>query len=283
MQRPFPIETSDQSLSSLIVFHSSRTLATMAYQNGTKPTMLEQLGLKENPNALQHTVSRNGSKVTRMESAQPGFPVYHRRIGNPVPLTFLCIGAFFILYGALLTEVRGLQNWQILMNVGLPLCGPSLMAAAMFAFAEGNTFLATFAGTWSGILAGYSLTFLPWTGIAATYIESAQMKKMSAEAGLAQLQQAEGMLFLIAMIPIFILLLGSVRTSVPIAATTLMLVLAFILQGANLLRGGSLHIQYAAGAFFFISGILSWYICLSVLLLEEQINWLPAFPLPRIE
>lgn len=45
---------------------------------------------------------------------------------SPVPLTFMCLGAFFILYGCLLTEVRGLQNWQILMNIGLPLCGPGL-------------------------------------------------------------------------------------------------------------------------------------------------------------
>lgn len=119
----------------------------------------------------------------------------------------------------------------------------------MFAFAEGNTFLATFAGSLSGILAGYSLTFLPWTGIAATYIETAQKMNEPVATGLAQLQQAQGMLFLIAMIPIFILLLGSVRTSIPIAATTLFLVLAFILQGAQLLQGGQIHIQKAAGAF----------------------------------
>lgn len=101
-------------------------------------------------------------------------------------------------------------------------------------------------------------------------------------AGLDQLQQAEGMLFMIAMIPIFILFVGSVRTSIPISVTTLFLVLAFILQGANLLRGGEKSIQYASGAFFFITGIISWYISLSTLLQEEKIRVLPVFPLPRV-
>lgn len=152
----------------------------------------------------------------------------------------------------------------------------------MFSFAEGSTFLATFAGSMSGILSGYSLTFLPWTGIASTYEQTAQMMNEPVSAGLAQLQQAEGMLFLIAMIPIFILLVGSVRTSIPISVTTLFIVLAFILQGANLLRGGEKSIQYASGAFFFISGIIAWYISLSTLLQEEKIRILPVFPLPRV-
>ncbi|PWN26036.1 hypothetical protein BDZ90DRAFT_254705 [Jaminaea rosea] len=245
-------------------------------------TLRQQLGFEADPNKLEHTVSSSGAPVTKMESSQPGFPVYHRRIANPVPLTFICIGAFFILYGALLTEVRGLRNWQIILNIGLPLCGPGLMAASMFSFAEGSTFLATFAGSLSGILSGYSLTFLPWTGIAATYIETAQMMNEPISAGLDQLQQAQGMLFLIAMIPIFVLLVGSVRTSIPISATTLFMVLAFILQGANLLQGGEKAIQYAAGAFFWIAGIICWYISLSVLLQEEKIGILPVFPLPRV-
>lgn len=157
------------------------------------------------------------------------------------------------------------------------------VAAAMFAFAEGNTFLATFAGSLSGILAGYSVTFLPWAGITASYITAATGEGMTAADGLDEMRQAEGMLFLIAMIPIFILLLGSVRTSIPISITTLFIVLAFILQGAQLLGGGEVHVQYAAGAFMFMAGIICWYITLSVLLQEENIKVLPVFPLPRVD
>lgn len=42
----------------------------------------------------------------------------------------------------------------------------------MFSFAEGNTFLAVFAGTMSGILGGYSMQFLPWTAIQEAYVSS---------------------------------------------------------------------------------------------------------------
>lgn len=141
----------------------------MSAQEKTAPNLSQQLGLRDDPNKLDHTVSHTGSRVTRFETGQPGFPTYHRRIANPVPLICICIGAFFLLYGFLLVEVRGLTNWHIILNIGLPLCGPGLMAGAMFSFAEGNTFLATFAGSLSGILAGYSLTFLPWAGIEGAY------------------------------------------------------------------------------------------------------------------
>ncbi|CAO1625542.1 unnamed protein product [Sympodiomycopsis kandeliae] len=250
--------------------------------SGQKLTLSQQLGLKEDPNKLDHTVSSHtGSKVTRFESGQPGFPTYHRRIANPVPLVFLCIGAFFLLYGFLLVEVRGLKNWHILLNIGLPLCGPGLMAGSMFAFAEGSTFLATFAGSFSGILAGYSLTFLPWTGIQAAYTSSGPYPQPSYQN--SALNQADGVLWLVAMVPLVILFLGSLRTAIPISIAMLFVVLAFILQGVNLLYNGSIHIQYAAGALFIMGGVFSWYVALSVLLLEEGVKILPVFPLPRVD
>lgn len=43
----------------------------------------------------------------------------------------------------------------------------------MFAFAEGNTFLATAAGTLAGVIGGISLSFIPWTGIQGAYIAAA--------------------------------------------------------------------------------------------------------------
>lgn len=151
----------------------------------------------------------------------------------------------------------------------------------MFSFAEGNTWLATFGGSLSGLLAGYSLTYLPWTGIESAYSMSNYPQPSSAN---PDLNQAQGMLFLIGMIPIAVLLLGSVRTALPIAASTLLVLTAFILQGASLLTDAA-HgaVQTAAGAFFIMAGILFWYTCLAVLLQEEGIKILPVFPLPRVD
>ena len=44
----------------------------------------------------------------------------------------------------------------------------------MFAFAEGNTFLATAAGSLAGVVGGISLVFVPWTGIQLAYVEAAE-------------------------------------------------------------------------------------------------------------
>lgn len=85
------------------------------------------------------------------------------------------------------------------------------------------------------------------------------------------------------MIPIFILLLGSLRTAVPISIATMFVMLAFIFQGVNLLYNGSIHIQYASGAFFIMGGIFFWYTATAVLLQEEGVKILPVFPLPRVD
>lgn len=75
--------------SSLLAHHPSTavkatSLLTMSSANGEKmkPSFKQQLGLQDDPNAMDHTVSHSGAKVTRMESSQPGFPVYHRRIAK---------------------------------------------------------------------------------------------------------------------------------------------------------------------------------------------------------
>lgn len=45
-----------------------------------RPTISQQLGLSEDPNKPNHTVSHTGAQVIRLESKQPGLPTYHRRI-----------------------------------------------------------------------------------------------------------------------------------------------------------------------------------------------------------
>lgn len=51
-------------------------------QKPAAPTLRQQLGFDEDPNRLEHSVSHNGAPITKLESSQPGFPVYHRRIAK---------------------------------------------------------------------------------------------------------------------------------------------------------------------------------------------------------
>lgn len=163
--------------------------------------------LPSSSDAPEH-FSSGGQKLTRVytrgghevDSQQKGLPTYHRRIANPFPVFAIGIGASLLTLGCVFVEARGLQNPQILLNVGLPLGGIGVMTAAMFSFAEGNTFLATAAGTLGGLVGGLSLLFLPWTGIQAAYLEEAGG---NIPLGLAELNKAVAFLFFGAMIPVF--------------------------------------------------------------------------------
>jgi succinate-acetate transporter protein len=144
-------------------------------------TLKQQLGMEPIDDAPEH-VQVGGNRLTKIvtrggheiDSQQPGLPVYHRRIGNPYPLFAIAIGGTFIMLGALDLNLRGLQGNSIWLTVALPLSGIGGITSMMFAFAEGNTFLATAAGSLAGIIGGISLSFIPWTGIQGAYIIAAE-------------------------------------------------------------------------------------------------------------
>lgn len=185
-----------------------------------------------------------------------------------------------LILGLIFVEVRGLQNPQIYLNVGLPLGGVAVMTASMFSFAEGNTFLATAAGTLAGLLGGLSMVFIPWTGIKEAYAMEAEGNELMT---IILLYKAVGILFFGAMIPVFLLFLASLRTAVPVAFSAFLIVIAAIIQGAVYLNYPMVSAQKAAGALFIIVGISLWYSALAVILNEEGIRILPVFPLPRLE
>lgn len=97
------------------------------------------------------------------------------------------------------------------------------------------------------------------------------------------MNSAFGVFFLCTIIPIFVLFIGSVRTAVPISAATFLMLMAFMLQGISLIYEGSLSIQKAAAAFYFMTGIVFWYLATAILLQESKIKILPVFPLPRVD
>ncbi|PWN92782.1 hypothetical protein FA10DRAFT_235938 [Acaromyces ingoldii] len=249
-------------------------------------TLSEQLGFKPDPHAPEH-ITHGGQKLTRvytkggheLDSQQKGLPVYHRRIANPYPVFAIGIGASLLTLGLVFVEARGLQNPQILLNIGLPLGGIGVMTAAMFSFAEGNTFLATAAGTLAGLVGGISLVFLPWTGIQQAYLEEANGDVVM---GLAELNKAVAFLFFGAMIPVFGLLLASFKTAIPLSISALLIVIALIIQGTAYLNP-MVSLTKTAGALFIIVGILLFYSATAVLLQEEGVKILPVLPLPRME
>lgn len=172
-----------------------------------------------------------------------------------------------------------MQSLQIYLNIGLPLGGFGLITACMFAFTEGNTFLATAAGIFGGILGGLSMLFLPWSGIQMAYISEANGEISS---GVILLYKAVGIVFFVAIIPLFLILIGSFRTAAPIAAALFTIIIALIVQGSVYLNYPMQNAQIATGALFLVVGICMWYLALAVMLNEEGISLLPVLPFPRI-
>jgi len=199
---------------------------------------------------------------------------------SPFPLAAIGIGATLLIFGLLLVEVRGLKQLNIFYNIGLPLGGIGVLVASMFSFSVGDTFVAVFAGNLGGLIGSVSLVFLPWTGIQAAYIETSIMEGGTQEEGVLALYKALGIVFLIAMIPVFAVWAASFKTAFPVSGGALLIVIALILQGVNLLEYPHMALQKASGALFIVVGVVLWYSALSTMLQEEGIN-VPYFPLPR--
>lgn len=166
------------------------------------------------------------------------------------------------------------------MAMGLPLGMIGNFAASMFAYAAGNTWLATVAGTLAGLQGGSAFLFLPWTGIQGTYLLGAANEL----AGLEELYKASSMVYFISLIPIFLIFLASLRTSGPVAGAALSIVIALGTLGGGYVTGvPNYTILKASGAFFIIVGVSLFYAATSVMLAEEGLKILPVFPLPRLE
>lgn len=248
------------------------------------PSLLEQFGLKPNPNKLHHVDTASGNRLTRVytqgghlaETEQKGLPVYHRRIGNPFPIIFISIGATLLIIGAILVGAQNLTQLNIIIAIGLPLGGLANFVGAMFAFAEGNTFAATLGNVFGGLIGSLCVAFLPWAGVQSAYLSSAS----SLEEGVLELYKALSFVFFVALIPVFIVFLAAFKTAVPLAGGALLICIAIILQGVNYLHYPMLELQRACGGLFIVVGVILFYVSVAVMNQEEDIM-VPVFALPR--
>lgn len=176
------------------------------------------------------------------------------------------------------------------MNIAIPYGGFGVLSGAMFAFAEGNTFVATFGTTLGGLLLALGLVYVPWTGIQGAYIQTAVSmasangvtEAQAMQSGTEALYTALGVTFMVSMIPVLLLFISALRTAIPVAAAALFIVLSFILQGASYLKGQEIvSITKAPGAFNIMVAVLLWYSAVAVMLEEEGVKFLPVFSLPR--
>ena len=90
----------------------------MSVNNYKHPNVKQQWGLADDPNGSDHVVTSKGHRLTRtltaggheVDSSQPGFPIYHRRIANPFPLMCISTGASLLMLGFILVRIRNITN-----------------------------------------------------------------------------------------------------------------------------------------------------------------------------
>ncbi len=136
-----------------------------------------------------------------------------------------------------------------------------------------------------GLLASFGAIFLPWTGIQEAYIVPAITaaggnQQVGFAMGALALQKAVGIVFFAAMIPVFLIFLASLRTAVPVAFGSFLIVIATILSGVEGLKYPNENLAKASGALYVIIGGLLMYSAMAVLMQEEGVP-VPVFALPR--
>ncbi|KAL8277483.1 hypothetical protein RQP46_010113 [Phenoliferia psychrophenolica] len=224
---------------------------------------------------LVRTVTPGGHGV---DSSQPGFPVYHRHVANPIPLGALSVGASLLIFGLTLIHAKSMKTTTIFYTVGLPFGGIGSTIAGFWFYPQGSTFGTTLFGILGGTLISFCMADLPWTAIQATYVGSAN----SLLEGVVDLQQALGLLIFVAFILIMMFLFAAMKTSMPMFNAIVIINIALILYGVSLIQASD-TLAVASGALFVVVGILLYYTAASVLLADEGLHFLPVFPLPHVD
>jgi len=189
-----------------------------------------------------------------LDNSQPGFPVYHRKIGNPEPLGLSAFALTTFFLSMVNINARGVDIPNLVVCVGLGYGGLVQLCAGMWALAVGNTFVATAFSSYGGFWISFALIFWPNSGILTAYSASPD-----------QFNSALGFYLAGWFIFTFILLISCLRSSIGLIAMFGMLDLTFLLLMAHAFNGHESVVK-AAGWCGLITAFISWYLALAGLL-----------------
>lgn len=78
-----------------------------------------------------------------VDTSQPAFPIYHRKIGNPTPLGLMGFATTTWVLGLYECGARGITEPQTIVSLCVATGGLAQFVAGVWEFAVGNTFGAT--------------------------------------------------------------------------------------------------------------------------------------------
>ncbi|QRW19969.1 C-14 sterol reductase ERG24 [Rhizoctonia solani] len=160
---------------------------------------------------------------SRHES-QPGFPIHrNRRLANPAPLGMFALAATTLMWSLYNARTRGLYQINAVIAQALAVGGLVQLLAGMWEFVTGNTFAATAFSILGGFWISYGIMYWPYSGSLVGYPTE------------GELGSALGIYFMVWMIVALMLFLGSLRGSIPLAATFFFIFLMYMLIGMRTL------------------------------------------------
>ncbi|KAG8705911.1 hypothetical protein FRC09_002699 [Ceratobasidium sp. 395] len=183
----------------------------------------------------------------RLDS-QPGFPDYgnRRRFANPSPTGLFALAATTLMWSLFNARTRHIFQVNAIVGMALLVGGLCTLLAGMWEFAIGNTFGATAFTLLGGFWGSYGLMYWPSSGALSAYNSN------------SDLGSALGIYFMVWMIVALMLLLGTFRSSVPLAGTFFFLFLMYLLIGVSHFTGRT-SVLRAGGVLGCIAAMFAFY------------------------
>ncbi|KAH9836830.1 FUN34 transmembrane protein [Rhodofomes roseus] len=195
-----------------------------------------------------------------------------RRLANPGPLGLFAFASTTLMLSLFNVSVRDIHTTSAIVAMALFVGGLAQFCAGMWEFACANTFGATAFTMYGAFWMSYATVFIPGSGITAAYADAA-----SDEA------TALGIYLMMWFIVTFLLLLGSLRRSVGMAALFFFLTLTFMMLGiAQLVPSATAGAAKAGGALGIVTAFIAFYVGTAQLLARNE-SWftLPVGDIPQ--
>jgi len=112
-----------------------------------------------------------------LDNAQPGFPIYNRRIANPGPLGLYAFAVTTFVYSLFAVHTRRVFNSDLGLAMALAVGGLVQLLAGMWAFPTGNTFAATMFSIYGAFYLSLGIIYWPISGIIDSYLATANLNR----------------------------------------------------------------------------------------------------------
>lgn len=204
-----------------------------------------------------------------VDISQPGFPIYHRRFGNPGPLGLFSFASTTLILSLYNVGARGIATPNVIVGMAIGVGGLVQLLAGMWEFAAGNTFGATAFSSYGGFWISFALIFWPSSGILSAYTSA------------TELHNALGIYLMTWFAFTFIMFLATHKASVALSSVFFFLWITFLLLGVSEFTG-SAGIAKAGGAVGVVTAMCAYYTGAAGLYTDESSYiQLPLVPLTR--